>query len=41
MICPIGPEGGYQKLCMIVRKAGDEFDSVDLMGVSYVPLVKK
>jgi len=41
MICPIGPEGGYQKLCMIERKMDDEFDTSELMGVQYVPLVKK
>jgi len=42
MIIPVGPDGGNQELLKIVRESeGDEFLQKSLMGVRYVPLVKR
>lgn len=40
LVIPIGPPGGYQELWRIERVAEDEFRSVSLGGVRFVPLTR-
>jgi protein-L-isoaspartate(D-aspartate) O-methyltransferase len=39
MVIPVGPQGGYQELWQITRIDQDRFDTVNLGGVRFVPLV--
>jgi len=39
MVIPVGPPGGYQELWRLTRVSEDEFESLSLGGVRFVPLV--
>jgi protein-L-isoaspartate(D-aspartate) O-methyltransferase len=41
MIIPVGPVGGFQRLWLITRISEDELQSLDLGGVSFVPLTRE
>lgn len=39
LVIPVGPQGGYQELWKVTRTGQDTFDTVNLGGVRFVPLV--
>jgi len=39
LVIPLGGDRGVQRLCRVTRRAADRFDSDDLGGVVFVPLV--
>ncbi|MGB3714625.1 MAG: protein-L-isoaspartate(D-aspartate) O-methyltransferase [Candidatus Promineifilaceae bacterium] len=41
MIIPVGPVGGFQRLWLITRISEEEVQTVDLGGVSFVPLTRE
>ena len=41
MTIPIGPVGGYQELWRIVRVDEDNFSSISLWGVRFVPFTRE
>jgi protein-L-isoaspartate(D-aspartate) O-methyltransferase len=41
MVIPVGPVGGYQELWRITRTGEEDFESVSLGGVRFVPLTRQ
>jgi protein-L-isoaspartate(D-aspartate) O-methyltransferase len=41
MIIPVGPVGGFQRLWLIIRISEEEVQTIDLGGVSFVPLTRE
>lgn len=41
LLCPVGPDGGAQFLTLVKRLSQEEYQSTQLMGVRYVPLVDR
>jgi len=41
LVIPVGPVGGYQELWQITRTAADNYESISLGGVRFVPLVRE
>jgi protein-L-isoaspartate(D-aspartate) O-methyltransferase len=41
LVIPVGPVGGYQELWQITRVATDNYESISLGGVRFVPLVRE
>ncbi len=41
LVIPVGPVGGYQELWRITRKGAEDYESVSLGGVRFVPLLRE
>jgi len=41
MVIPVGPVGGFQTLWLVTKESADQVKTVDLGGVSFVPLTRE